>query len=1231
MWGLLKRCAFACILAIAPFSISSAQTTAPGHGEPPPAASPGVLTGQEAPTTAPKIDVPGSHVTLPVSEQPQYRPKPDSPDTRRPRPDLVVGRQAPAIGPGSGGVPLKQTDAGSRPVAAAPPLGGAWTVVGPQPIVNERCCGNTPGTVVGNASGRVTSLAFAANNSNIIYSGAAGGGVWKTSNGGSTWAPLTDGQASLAIGAVATDPSGNVVYAGTGEDNGSDSQFGQGILVSSNGGSSWTVTGGSIFPGAHIGGMAVDRNNAAHAWSASDLGLYQTSNTGATWTVNTAVNSGIAAVGSGPFAVRQIIQDPQTPTTLWATLSDGCQTEYGDISLSTDGGATWHPVFDVYTASGGTVAAGRISIGVGASGVAYASFSDCNGNLLALERTTNFGTSWASLNSGAGLINYFNLSGGQSGQGTYDITVAVDPTNGNRAAFGGVTIMATTNGGASFVDVGNVYGEASAPGGFIHPDFHALISTAASTFVAGNDGGIWRTTDWGGTGAASDWVNLNATINTIQFYSGTALDTSRFLGGAQDNGSPGNMPGAPSVPSWPDYHGGDGGHTAIDPTSGSSTIYAEYPFLGIEKGSSTLNSGDPNNPYDSFSAAAPCSTGSEAACNDPSSFVAPFTMDPTNPQRILAGTNKVYQSTSGGAPGSWTAISPDVTAGNGDFLSAVVIGPSGLTNFIFTGSNNGVVAMTSNGGGSWTNITGNLPAFSNANYVFPNPWVTNVAFNPANPSVAWVTLGAIGIHHVWHTTNVGAAGGTTWSTVDGSGSTALLNMITSSVIVDPNQAGQIYVGTYYGAWACQGCGGSAPSPTWSPLGTGLPNVYVNDLTLSTDGTSLVAWSHGRGAFTLPLPSSNAAAPIVNLPSPVRAVDTRNGTGGFTGMITPGSDRCFTLGGVNGVPSNAAGVVVNLTAAGQPATGWLTLYPAGQPIPATSTLNFDPNEYAIANGALVRLGTSDQVCVDAGTAPAYAIIDVTGYLTSSGSTSLALLTNSVRPVDTRSGVGGFTGPIVPGSPVCFTLAGVMGIPSNAAGALLNVTATGYGGNGWLTVYPNGSSVPSTSTVNFDTHEWAIANNAQIEIGTSGKVCVSAGANASQAIIDVAGYVTATGLAQIPLIAPARIVDTRTGLGGVTGPIVPGSPACFTLAGVAGVPASASTVIVNVTATGYGANGWLTLYPNGQPLPATSTVNFDTHEYAIANGAIMRVGSVAKVCVGAGASASQVIIDVTGYEP
>src|SRR5205814_421246 len=135
------------------------------------------------------------------------------------------------------------------------------------------------------------------------------------------------------------------------------------------------------------------------------------------------------------------------------------------------------------------------------------------------------------------------------------------------------------------------------------------------------------------------------------------------------------------------YAGGDGGYTAIDPTAGSTTIYTEYPYLSIARHSSTINPSDPTSPFTSFVDAGPCREFStDPACSDPAGFVAPFRMDPANPQRLIAGTNKVYLTNNGGGsggPASWTLISPDVTTGTvqlsyGDSINAMVMGARGV-------------------------------------------------------------------------------------------------------------------------------------------------------------------------------------------------------------------------------------------------------------------------------------------------------------------------------------------------------------------------------------------------------------------------------------------------------------------------------------------------------------------------------------------------------------------------
>src|SRR5258708_18506934 len=129
------------------------------------------------------------------------------------------------------------------------------------------------------------------------------------------------------------------------------------------------------------------------------------------------------------------------------------------------------------------------------------------------------------------------------------------------------------------------------------------------------------------------------------------------------------------------------------------------------------------------------------------------------------------------------------------------------------------------------------------------------------------------------------------------------------------------------------------------------------------------------------------------------------------------------------------------------------------------------------------------------------------------------------------------------------------------------------------------------------------------------------------LDATAYISSAGIAQLPQLAsPQRLVGTRTS----GGSIAASSSRCFPVGGQAGIPTNAAAVILNVTAVGYPNLGWLTLFPNGQTLPAPSTVNFDVSEYAIANQTIVKLGTGGQVRVNAGNSSSHVILDATGYE-
>ncbi len=213
-----------------------------------------------------------------------------------------------------------------------PPPTGAWVPIGPQPTLPA----GDPSGGWPNASGRVSALAIDPRNNNVVYAGGAEGGVWKTTDGGTSWTPLTDTQASLAIGSIALAPSNpDVIYVGTGEENFSDSYYGAGVLKSTDAGATWTqLAGPFVGPfgptqsngdgGAEIGGIAVSPTNpnvvlagvmkstfAGGSFSAS--GIYRTSDGGQNWT------QVLAAGGVIPFSV---VFDPTDPTHAYTAMSN---------------------------------------------------------------------------------------------------------------------------------------------------------------------------------------------------------------------------------------------------------------------------------------------------------------------------------------------------------------------------------------------------------------------------------------------------------------------------------------------------------------------------------------------------------------------------------------------------------------------------------------------------------------------------------------------------------------------------------------------------------------------------------------------------------------------------------------------------------------------------------------------------------------------------------------------
>ncbi len=307
-----------------------------------------------------------------------------------------------------------------------------------------------------------------------------------------------------------------------------------------------------------------------------------------------------------------------------------------------------------------------------------------------------------------------------------------------------------------------------------------------------------------------------------------------------------------------------------------------------------------------------------------------------------------------------------------------------------------------------------------------------------------------------------------------------------------------------------------------------------------------------------------------------------------------------VGGQGGVSSSASAVVLNITAVGASSAGFLTAWPCGSPMPNVSNVNYSADEDA-PNLVISKLGTGGRVCVQTSN-EVDVLVDVNGYFPADANFTGI---DPIRKLDTRSGSKPRAG--------ATTQATVTGgaIPADATAVVVNLTATGTGGDGFVTAWPCGESQPIASNLNFrGGHDRA--NLAIAKVGSAGQVCLQSSAS-SHLVADVTGYFP-QGSTFRPL-APQRMLDTRNGRSVSAGQV---------LEVVA--PPGAVAVVLNITSTRSAADGYATVWPCGEPQPNASNLNFQTRR-DVANAVVSRVGSNGRVCIFSDKT-SDYIVDLTG---
>ena len=732
---------------------------------------------------------------------------------------------------GPGGLPADRYRAAAARIRGMPAFAvaasGAWEPLGPV-----------------NVGGRTKALVIDPINPATMYAGAATGGVWKTTDAGNSWFPLTDHLPTLAVNSLVMDPSNNnTLYVGTGE-----VIPGQGIFKTTDGGQTWTQLQGTA-GFAYVYSLAISSSRPGNIYAGTDSGVWSSVDGGANWTQSYATGScfSVAVRGDQPSDVVFAACTPQPGSPLAYFPQDpeisGGFASYAIYQDSDGSPGNWTFVFSAVE-MGPTV----LAIAPSAPNTIYALAADNNSNsafanalagLYASDQGGGAGT-WQQRASTSDAASYtanilsypqydqgcsYGTSQGHRGQGSWNLGLAVDPTNSQVVFTAGPQLSRSTDGGRTFS------GLSTTSNLFFHTDFHAFAfhpnydGAANQTLFATLDGGVYRSdvarTNSGFKACGSDqYYNLTggAMINGLQiaqFYSGAvAPGGAGYLGGTQDTCS---MVSVPGQTSWKVIYNGDGGMTAFDPSDpqtfyvASTAAPSNPPLLKSTDGGQSLK----------WAAGGITAGSGNGVFNG-------LAVDPNNPLTVYYGLGALWRSQDGA--GSWTVISPLTGAP----IAAIGVNPFHSAEVIF-GNNNGFVFHGS--ADAWTSVQPR------------SGYVSSFAFDPSHDGVIYATYSTFRSQATDSQIYVSKDHGATWSAL---GIGSLPDIPVHVLIVDPESAATLYIGTDMGVFVSFDSGS-----TWAH-DSSLPSVITESLVLdAVPGVggrigSLYAFTHGRGAWKVRL-------------------------------------------------------------------------------------------------------------------------------------------------------------------------------------------------------------------------------------------------------------------------------------------------------------------------------------------------------------------------------------------
>ena len=761
-------------------------------------------------------------------------------------------------------------DATPAPAASAAPSPSASPTAPPTPPYNRLAFREVGPAVAG---GRVTSVAGVANDPKLYYLGSAGGGVWKTVNGGATWTPLFDKQSVSSIGAVAIDPRNhNVVWVGTGETNPrNDVSWGDGVYKSIDGGKTWTNVG--LTSTRAIASIVIDPRNPDTVIvgalgdvfaDSPERGVYRTTDGGKTWTKTLYV---------GPQSgVSELVATPTAPDVLYAGIwqfqrKPWTFTSGGDadgIWKSTDDGTTWTRLTGHGLPTGLT---GRIGLAVAQSNPSrvYALIESKDG---ILWRSDDAGASWQLMTKNT-LVDQRPF---------YFSHLRVDPTDANHVYGVSEELSESKDGGKTFKSIAKD----------VHVDYHDMwiAPNDRTRMIVGEDGGYAITTDNGVAWSFS----RNLAIGQIYHVGYDDRTPYSICVGLQDNNGfcgPSNALNPEGIPdaAWDRVVGGDGQWAWPDPRD-PNLVWTDLQTGRLSIYDRTTQRSRPVQPWrgtaqDDFSL---------DRARYRFNWDAPIALDPFDRTLTYFGANVVFATNDRGT--HWRVVSPDLTrndkahqqpaggplaldVSSAEFTGTLLdIEPSAKTRGeIWTGSDDGLVQLSRDGGAHWRNVTppGVAPD-GRAEVVAPSPLTAGTAYVVIDRHLLGDDAPYAFVTHDW---------GAHWTHV----TSGLPAQSARSIRPDTRNPNLVYLGLENSFWLSYDGG-----TNWRRPALGLPTSAAYDMRVQPRWNDLIVATHGRAAWILDdltpiqqLPQAEAAGAMLFAPRPAYLFSAHaNDEGLYTG-------------------------------------------------------------------------------------------------------------------------------------------------------------------------------------------------------------------------------------------------------------------------------------------------------------------------------------------------------------